>query len=221
MRQMSSYVKHAAHSVLAETRCCTSPGAKDSTIRAYRAAFAWFLPTLKDRSLGRVTVDDVELVMKRMRTAGLSDKTVRNYLGVMRALFIFAGDVEPHPDALVFGHPVTGDPLGWRLLYERLREALAAAGVDQSFGFHVLRHSYGTALAALRSRARPNDRCPGRTQAELSSTGLLASPIFRSSAATNGGGSGCGVEGTSSGSGASRSLGARGCQSLRFWTRSR
>ena len=56
--------------------------------------------------------------------------------------------VEPDPDSLVFAHPVTGEPLGWRVLYERLRAALKAAGLDETFGFHSLRHSYGTALAA-------------------------------------------------------------------------
>ena len=44
--------------------------------------------------------------------------------------------------------PPTGEPLGWRRLYERLREALTAARLDPAFGFHSLRHSYGTALAA-------------------------------------------------------------------------
>jgi site-specific recombinase XerD len=33
-------------------------------------------------------------------------------------------------------------------MYERLRAALRAAGLDTSYGFHSLRHSYGTALAA-------------------------------------------------------------------------
>ena len=59
----------------------------------------------------------------------------------------------PSPSAengasLVFAHPVTGEPLGWRVLYERLRAALKAAGLDETFGFHSVRHSYGTALAA-------------------------------------------------------------------------
>jgi integrase len=251
-------------------------GTKASSVRAYRAALhKWFLPTLKDRSLDRITEADIEIVMARMRKAELSDKSVRNYVGVLRALFAFAMDkrrrwarrnpvaeielpkaptyteirylttdevwalvdaaqpgdlcaldralyltaaltglrigelqaldwrgvdfvharirvrrtwdrkakvfttpksrrseravpmpdvvagelerllrayhpdvVEPNPDSLVFGHPVTGEPLGWRVLYQRLREALKAAGLDQSFGFHSLRHSYGTALAA-------------------------------------------------------------------------
>ena len=56
--------------------------------------------------------------------------------------------VDPDPGSLVFAHPQTGEPLGWRLVYERLRAALHAAGLDVGFGFHSLRHSYGTALAA-------------------------------------------------------------------------
>ena len=38
--------------------------------------------------------------------------------------------------------------MGHRRVYERLRAALKAAGLDQSYEFHSLRHSYGTALAA-------------------------------------------------------------------------
>ena len=32
-------------------------------------------------------------------------------------------------------------------MYERLREALKAAGLSEAFGWHTVRHSYGTALA--------------------------------------------------------------------------
>jgi Phage integrase, N-terminal SAM-like domain len=68
-------------------------GIKASSVRAYRAALdGWFLPTLKTRSLDRVTTADVELVMARMRKSGLAAKTIRNYVGVFRALFNFAGD---------------------------------------------------------------------------------------------------------------------------------
>ena len=56
--------------------------------------------------------------------------------------------VDPDPAALVFGDPATGGPLGHRRMYERLREALKAAGLDQKLGYHSLRHGYGTALAA-------------------------------------------------------------------------
>ncbi|MDP9346375.1 MAG: site-specific integrase [Actinomycetota bacterium] len=251
-------------------------GTKASSVRAYRAALdKWFLPTLKTRSLDRIAEADVEHAMRQMRAAGLADKTVRNYVGVLRALFNYAADkrrrwtrrnpvtdvelpkiptyteiryltptevwalvdaarpgefetldramyltaamtglrigelqaldwrsvdfvharirvrrtwdrkaktfttpksrrsersvpmpdvvagalerlfkthqpdaVEPEPESLVFGHPVTGEALGHRLMYERLRATLKAAGLDEAFGFHSLRHSYGTALAA-------------------------------------------------------------------------
>ena len=56
-------------------------------------------------------------------------------------------DVEAHPDALVFADPSTGEPLGHERMYLRLRQALKAAGLDEAYGFHSLRHSYGTALA--------------------------------------------------------------------------
>jgi integrase len=32
-------------------------------------------------------------------------------------------------------------------MYKRLRASLKSAGLDETFGFHALRHSYGTALA--------------------------------------------------------------------------
>ncbi len=247
-------------------------GAKATSIRAYRAALnKWFLPTLKTRSLDRITTSDIEYAMRQMREAGCSDKSIRNYVGVIRALFNYAMDkrrrwtvrnpaadvdlpknptyseirylttteawalVEhaqpgpyqqidqalyltaamtgmrigelqaldwhavdfiharirvrrtwdrktktfttpksrrseraiPMPDEvagrldrlyqqsehqadtdLVFADPITGEPLGHRRMYERLRAALKAAALDETFGFHSLRHSYGTALAA-------------------------------------------------------------------------
>ena len=247
-------------------------GCKATSIRAYRAALSkWFLPTLKTRSLDRITTSDIEHAMRQMRDAGRSDKSIRNYVGVIRALFNFAMDkrrrwtarnpavdvdlpkilayteiryltttevwalvdaAQPGPyqqldqamyltaamtgmrigevqaldwhgvdyiharirvrrtwdrktktftppksrrseraipmpddvaghldrlykqsqhqadDDLVFGDPITGEPLGHRRMYERLRAALKAAGLDETFGFHSLRHSYGTALAA-------------------------------------------------------------------------
>src|SRR5215218_8632337 len=45
-----------------------STGAKASSIRAYRSALdRWFLPTLNTRSLDRITTEDIESVMARMR----------------------------------------------------------------------------------------------------------------------------------------------------------
>jgi Phage integrase, N-terminal SAM-like domain len=68
-------------------------GTKASTVRAYRAALdKWFLPTLKTRSLDRITTSDIEHAMRQMRDAGLSDKSVRNYVGVIGALFNYAMD---------------------------------------------------------------------------------------------------------------------------------
>jgi integrase len=68
-------------------------GTKASSVRAYRAALnTWFLPTLKTRSLDRITSEDVEHAIGRMRKAELSDKTIRNYVGVLRALFNYAAD---------------------------------------------------------------------------------------------------------------------------------
>lgn len=250
-------------------------GAKASTVRAYRAALnKWFMPTLKTRSLDRITTSDIEHAMRQMRDAGLSDKSVRNYVGVIGALFNYAIDkrrrwctrnpavdvdlpraptyteiryltraevwalvdagqpgahhdldqamyltaamtgmrigemqaldwrsvdyaharvrvrrtwdrkaktyttpksrrseraipmpdavagalerlfrsqhpnaVEPDPDALVFADPLTGEPLVHERMYKRLRASLKGAGLDETFGFHALRHSYGTALA--------------------------------------------------------------------------
>lgn len=250
-------------------------GMKASSVRAYRSALdKWFMPALKTRSLDRITINDIETVVRRMRNAGLADKSIRNYVGALRALFNFASDkrrrwttrnpvadielpkaptyteiryltrdevwalveaavpgpyqpldramyltaamtglrigelqgldwravdfvharirvrrtwdrktktfttpksrrseravpmpdvvagaleqmfrayhpdaVDPNPDDLVFANPDTGEPLGHRLMYERLRLALGAARLDETFGWHSLRHSYGTALA--------------------------------------------------------------------------
>jgi integrase len=275
--QAAAPVEHARTLAAAADAWLThleAAGIKASSVRAYRSALhKWFLPTLGTRSLDRIAEADIEHAMGRMRKAGLSDKTIRNYIGVLRALFNFAADkrrrwtkrnpvadvelpkaptytdiryltsdevwalvdnvpagefhaldralyltaaltglrigelqaldwrsvdvvharirvrrtwdrkaktfttpksrrseravpmaddvagelerlfrayhdtVEPQPDSLVFGDPVTGEPLGHRKLYERLHAALRAAGLDPAFGFHGLRHSYGTALA--------------------------------------------------------------------------
>ncbi len=60
-----------------------------------------------------------------------------------------ADAVDPDPDSARVrppGHRRAARLHG--LMYERLREALKAAGLDEAFGFHSLRHCYGTALAA-------------------------------------------------------------------------
>lgn len=251
-------------------------GKKRSSIRAYRSALEkWFLPSFGDRSLDRITARDVEDVMRAMRAAGLADKSIRNYLVALSALYNYARDKrrqwtrrnpvddvdlprspvyaeirfltvdqfwalvdnvpdgpyapldralyltagmtgmrigevqalqwrnvdfvhgrihvrrswdrkekaftapksvksersiplddevagelermfrqyrpdarEPRPDDLVFADPFTGEPASWRGLYGRLRDALAAAQLDLDLGFHTLRHTYGTLMAA-------------------------------------------------------------------------
>ena len=239
-------------------------GTKRSTQRAYKAALdRWWLPSLQDRSLNRISSEDIEDVIVRMRGEQLADKTVLNYVGVLRALFNWAaakprrwvttnpvedialpkapsyreikylrpdeillladkavtpadraiyltagmcglriGELqaldwrsvdfkharirvrrtwdpkdkeltapkslrgeravpmpdmvarellalgEGPPDAFVFGDQDTGQPRHWRKLYENLRAAQKAAGIDEAYGFHSLRHGYGTALAA-------------------------------------------------------------------------
>ena len=49
---------------------------------------------------------------------------------------------------LVFGHPVTGEPLYPAGLLRRMRKALQAARLDDSHRFHDLRHTFGTQCAA-------------------------------------------------------------------------
>jgi integrase len=53
------------------------------------------------------------------------------------------------PDDLVFGHPVTGEVLGFSAIGRRFKKALRAAGVRQ-VRFHDLRHTFGTRMAAHR-----------------------------------------------------------------------
>jgi integrase len=51
-------------------------------------------------------------------------------------------------DDLVFGHPVTGEPLTRGPVVRRYRKALKAAMLDETLKFHHLRSSYATAMAA-------------------------------------------------------------------------
>jgi integrase len=80
------------------------------------------------------------------RAVPMSDVVAGHLERLLRAYHPDA--VDPHPDRLVFAHPVTGAPLGHKLMYARLRAALKTAGLDETFAWHNLRHSYGTALAA-------------------------------------------------------------------------
>jgi integrase len=51
------------------------------------------------------------------------------------------------PDDLVFGHPITGEVLGFSAVGRRFKKALKAAGVRE-VRFHDLRHTFGTRMAA-------------------------------------------------------------------------
>ena len=67
-----------------------------------------------------------------------------------------AGELERHfqrsayqaDDDLAFGHPDTGHPYDASKMRKRFKDALASAGV-RPVRFHDLRHSYGTAMAAV------------------------------------------------------------------------
>lgn len=59
----------------------------------------------------------------------------------------FARSAHRGPDDLVFGHPITGEVLGFSAVGRRFKKALKAAGVRE-FRFHDLRHTFGTRMAA-------------------------------------------------------------------------
>jgi integrase len=61
---------------------------------------------------------------------------------------LFKASDEPDDDALVFGNPLTGEPLDKSALRRRYRKALKAAKLDSSHRFHDLRHTFGTRMAA-------------------------------------------------------------------------
>ena len=55
--------------------------------------------------------------------------------------------VDDNPDSLVFPHPLTGEHLAAAQLLRRMRKALRSAGLDETFTFHGLRHSFATRMA--------------------------------------------------------------------------
>ena len=85
--------------------------------------------------------------------------------------------------------------MGHRTMYGRLRAALRAAGLEESVGFHSLRHSYGTALAAhgvpmrtlqewmghqdIATTQRYADYCPNPRERELVEAAFARAPGAR------------------------------------------
>jgi integrase len=63
------------------------------------------------------------------------------------ALEELSATTERTPDALVFGHPQTGEPLAAANTGRRFARALADAGLAPH-RFHDLRHTFGTTMAA-------------------------------------------------------------------------
>jgi integrase len=54
---------------------------------------------------------------------------------------------EPHPEALVFADPRTGGELDKGGVLRRFRAAQSTAGIEGTFRFHDLRHTFGTQMA--------------------------------------------------------------------------
>ena len=77
-------VSEAADRLLAHLQAL---GRKPSTIRAYRSVIASQIgPSLGDRPVARVTPDDIERLMARLRSDGLSVKSTTNMLGLMHSI---------------------------------------------------------------------------------------------------------------------------------------
>lgn len=67
---------------------------------------------------------------------------------VARALERIALEHDGDGDALVFPDPLDGCELRPAALLRRMRQALRAAGLDDTHVFHDLRHTFGTRMAA-------------------------------------------------------------------------
>lgn len=66
-------------------------GRKRTTIASVESAQrVWLVPILGDRQLDRVSVEDIEDLMRTMRAAGVGDKSIRNYVGTLSAMYRYA-----------------------------------------------------------------------------------------------------------------------------------
>ena len=57
-------------------------------------------------------------------------------------------------DDLVFGHPITGEPLERAGVLKRLKRYCKAARITKNVRFHDLRHTFGTRMAATGAKPR-------------------------------------------------------------------
>ena len=66
-------------------------GRKRSTVAAVESVSrVWLVPQLGDRALATIKVEDVEDLMVTMRNAGVGPKSIRNYVGILSAMYRFA-----------------------------------------------------------------------------------------------------------------------------------
>lgn len=81
-------------------------------------------------------------------TKGKRRRSVPMASTVARALAELREYAPGGPDDLVFADPQTGASLARTPLMRRYRRALRTAGLDETFRFHDLRHTFGTTMAA-------------------------------------------------------------------------
>lgn len=80
---------------------------------------------------------------RSVRSVPMADEVARG-LEDWSKVSAFAGDND-----LVFGNPVSGEPLSASKVTKRMQAALEAAGLDdRRYVFHDLRHSFGTRMAS-------------------------------------------------------------------------
>ena len=94
-------------------------------------------------------------------TKGKRRRSVPMASTVPRALAELRGHVPSGPTDLVFADPLTGAPLARTPLMRRYRRALRAAGLDEAFRFHDLRHTFRATMGGARKARRANQEGMG------------------------------------------------------------
>lgn len=110
-------------------------GRKKSTVTSVRSVQRiWLDPHLGDRAVGAVRVEDVEDLVRTMRSSGVGAKSVRNYIGTLGAMYRYAvhprrGWASANPADAVELPPVEASTeIHWLTLEDV--DALADAAVD-------------------------------------------------------------------------------------------